>query len=61
MTEEKSHNPEYSETIKDCNNCHWWRSRANKHKGVLVPGRYGKCIRPGGHCDPDVVRKGIGE
>ena len=47
--------------MKDCNACDFWRSRANRKKGVLIPGGFGKCTRPEGHCDPDIVRGKIGD
>ena len=47
--------------MKDCNACDFWRSRANRKKGVLIPGGFGKCTRPEGHCDPDIVKGKIGE
>lgn len=47
--------------MKDCNKCGYLKARINPYKGVKIPGGFGKCIRPGGHCDPDIVRGGIGE
>jgi len=44
----------------NCNACDFWRSRINRKKGVLIPGGYGKCTRPEGHCAPHTVRGGIG-
>jgi len=44
----------------NCNDCDFWRSRINRKKGVLIPGGYGKCTRPEGHCAPHTVRGGIG-
>ena len=35
----------------DCSTCPFWKSRMNKHKGKLIPGGSGKCIRPEGLCD----------
>ena len=45
---------------KDCNKCEFWASRGNKRKGVLIPNSFGKCTREGGHCNPDIPRRGIG-
>ena len=42
-------------TVKDCNMCRFHKAMISPKKGVKIPGRYGKCIRPEGHCDPDVV------
>ena len=47
--------------MKDCNKCEFKKGMMNPKKGVKIPGGYGKCIRPGGHCDPDIVAGGIGE
>jgi hypothetical protein len=49
----------------DCNNCRHWRGMANRRPGVRIPNPaypsgpkfgFGKCLRPGGHCQPRVVR-----
>jgi hypothetical protein len=47
-------------SVKDCNKCGYWKRRRSKFKGVHIPDSFGKCIRPGGHCDPDIVNGGIG-
>lgn len=47
-------------TLKICEGCEYKRAMGNKKKGVRIPDGYGKCIQPGGHCDPDVVSGGIG-
>ncbi len=41
------------EAAQMCLKCLNRRSKKNPIKGVLIPiyGVYGKCIRPGGHCD----------
>ncbi len=44
----------------NCNDCDFWRSRISRKKGVLIPGGYGKCTRPEGHCVPHTARGGIG-
>lgn len=36
--------------IGDCSVCRYHKSQRNPKKGVKIPGSYGKCIRPGGHC-----------
>ena len=46
--------------MKDCNNCEFWKSMSNRKKGVRIPGGFGKCIKPGGHCMPQIPRGGIG-
>ena len=47
--------------IKDCNVCVFRKGKNNKIKGVKIPEGTGKCTRPDGHCDPDVVCGGIGQ
>jgi hypothetical protein len=44
----------------DCNRCGAHRSMHAKAKGVRVPGGFGKCVRPGGHCNPVKPALGIG-
>lgn len=44
----------------DCNDCPHWKRKGSKFRGVMIPGGYGKCIRPQGHCSPDKPRLGIG-
>ncbi|MCL4500840.1 MAG: hypothetical protein M1438_03165 [Deltaproteobacteria bacterium] len=44
----------------DCATCPWYKSRGNKKKGHLIPGGFGKCTRPQGHCHPEKPRLGIG-
>lgn len=39
-------------TKNSCYKCQFW----DKTKGVSIPDGQGKCKRPGGHCDPDVVK-----
>ena len=56
----KGENMGSQELIKDCNSCRYWKRRGSKFKGVLIPNSFGKCTRPGGHCDPDIVNGGIG-
>jgi hypothetical protein len=46
---------------KNCSCCEYWRSRGNKKPGVLIPNGTGKCIRPEGHCNPEIVKGKIGE
>jgi hypothetical protein len=46
----------------DCNTCDWWRRKGSKKKGVRIEGgRFGKCLRPQGPCEPHTHRRGIGE
>lgn len=45
---------------KDCTKCKFKKAMISKFKGVKIPGGMGKCIRPGGHCDPDIVGGKIG-
>ena len=47
--------------MKDCNTCEYLKGMMNPKKGVKIPGGFGKCTRPGGHCDPDLVRGKIGQ
>ena len=49
------HDPGYKST-GNCNNCPFYRGKMNKHKGVKIPGGFGKCIRPQGHCNPQKTR-----
>ncbi len=49
------------ETLKTCYECSWCRRMSSPRKGVKIPGGTGKCIKQGGHCDPDVVKGKIGE
>lgn len=49
-----------NDKIKDCTQCEYYKGMSNPAKGVKIPGGYGKCIRPGGHCSPDKVNKGFG-
>lgn len=35
----------------DCATCPFWKGKANKIKGKLIPGGSGKCTRPEGLCD----------
>ena len=63
LESEHSHEPGIcrGQETKDCNTCPLWKSLGNrKYKGTTIPGGYGKCIRPGGHCSPFLVREGIG-
>lgn len=39
--------------LKKCSECEHHRAMNNPKHGVRIPGGYGKCIRPGGHCNPD--------
>jgi len=48
-----------NEGTGNCNICEFHKAMSNKKKGVKIPNSYGKCIRPGGHCDPDTVNTGI--
>jgi ParB family transcriptional regulator, chromosome partitioning protein len=50
-----------NKTSRNCNICDWWKRKGSSIKGVLIPGSYGKCTRPEGHCDPKSVRPGIGD
>jgi len=43
----------------DCSQCQYHRAMSNKKKGVKIPGGYGKCIRPEGHCSPEKVNEGL--
>jgi len=45
---------------KNCMKCLHWARVANSRRGVKIPDGVGKCTRPGGHCDPDVVKGKIG-
>lgn len=47
--------------LKDCTLCEMKRALRSRRKGVRIPDGTGKCIRPGGHCDPDIVPGQIGE
>lgn len=48
------------EPTRDCNTCEFHKALSNrKYKGVRIPGGYGKCCRPGGHCSPHKVNEGI--
>lgn len=47
--------------MKDCHNCQYKRRIGSRLKGVRIPDGEGKCIRPEGHCDPDIVPGKIGE
>jgi len=63
LESEHSHEPGIcrGQETKDCNTCPLWKSLGNrKYKGTRIPGGYGKCIRPGHHCSPFLVREGIG-
>jgi hypothetical protein len=44
----------------NCNTCPHHKSMHAKAKGVRVPGGFGKCVRPGGHCNPGQPALGIG-
>lgn len=45
----------------NCNDCPYWKRRNHKKKGVKISGGVGKCTRPDGHCNPEIVKKKIGE
>ena len=47
--------------IKDCSKCEFRRMMGSRCKGVKIPEGTGKCIKNGGHCDPDIVMGGIGD
>jgi len=47
--------------MKDGHNCQYKRRMGSRLKGVRIPDGEGKCIRPEGHCDPDIVPGKIGE
>ena len=47
--------------MKSCADCEYHRQMNSRKKGVKIPDGTGKCIRPGGHCDPDEVVGGIGQ
>ncbi|MHB9074639.1 MAG: hypothetical protein ACYC6G_14070 [Desulfobaccales bacterium] len=40
----------------DCSGCQWWKRKKSPRRGQLIPGGYGKCTRPQGHCSPEKVR-----
>jgi hypothetical protein len=42
-------------TIKDCRACAYHKMMGSPKPGVRIPNGQGKCIRPEGHCDPDIV------
>lgn len=46
--------------LKDCYDCEFWRRVTSKLAGRKIPDGKGKCIRPEGHCDPDIVKGEIG-
>ena len=46
--------------MKDCTKCEHKRGMGSRKKGVRIPDGYCKCIRPGGHCDPDIVPGPLG-
>lgn len=37
----------------DCSTCKHWKCKGSKFRGQTIPGGYGKCIRPQGHCNPE--------
>lgn len=47
--------------MKDCYECEFRRHMGSKIPGCKIPDGTGKCTRPGGHCDPDIVCGKIGE
>lgn len=46
--------------MKNCTNCEYWKKLKSSLKGVRIPGSFGKCIRPSGHCEPEIVNIGFG-
>jgi len=43
----------------DCSACQWHKAMSNSKKGVKIPGGFGKCTRPEGHCNPTQPNTGI--
>jgi len=43
----------------DCAKCPFWKKRASKIKGKLIPGGSGKCTRPEGLCENPKVRREV--
>ncbi|MFP5213130.1 MAG: ParB/RepB/Spo0J family partition protein, partial [Acidobacteriota bacterium] len=43
-----------------CYQCSSHKGMGNKKKGVKIPGGFGKCIHPDGHCSPAQPNTGIG-
>lgn len=48
----KKYDPNDHQPTGDCNTCGLHKSMSSKWKGVRVPNGYGKCLCPGGHCNP---------
>ena len=40
----------------DCSTCGFWKMRGSCIPGKSIPGGYGKCTRPEGHCNPEQPR-----
>lgn len=49
--------PPDGETFVDCSQCHHHKGMSNSKKGVKIPGNFGKCTRPEGHCIPTAAVK----
>ncbi len=47
--------------IKSCDSCPYHKMMGSPKPGVRIPDGQGKCIRPEGHCDPDIVTGYISE
>jgi hypothetical protein len=49
------------EDHRNCCHCKYWKNRNSSTPGVMIPDGKGKCVREGGHCDPHIVKSGIGQ
>ena len=47
--------------VKDCSKCKFRKKMSSSIRGIRIPDGTGKCVRPEGHCDPDIVSLGIGQ
>lgn len=46
---------------QNCYSCDFWRNRNSGKKGCRIPDGKGKCTRPDGQCDPEIVKGEIGK
>lgn len=47
--------PPDSAPVKNCKVCQYHKNMNSHKEGVHIPGGTGKCTRPGGHCNPEIV------